>query len=74
MARALKDGELKVERLVHYVTASGVTRPAVITALVSANLVDLRVGRHAETYSSKDLMANQIDTDVWYAGSRRRYD
>ncbi len=46
-------------------------RPAVITALGAGDLVDLRVGQHAETYSDIDLLAASSDTDVWYNTSRR---
>ena len=46
-------------------------RPAVITALGAGDLVDLRVGQHAETYTDIDLLAVSTDTDVWYKSSRR---
>lgn len=69
----LEAGERKVGRLVHYVTSGGKVRPAVITSLGAGNLVDLRVGRHGETYSGIDLMVNSDDVNVWYAGSRRRF-
>ncbi len=46
-------------------------RPAVITALGAGDLVDLRVGQHAETYTDIDLLAASSDTDVWYNTSRR---
>ncbi len=51
--------------------ASGRLRPAVITALGAGDLVDLRVGQHAETYTDIDLLADPDDTDVWYRTSRR---
>ena len=46
-------------------------RPAVITALGAGDLVDLRVGHHAETYTDIDLLADPDDVDVWYRSSRR---
>ncbi len=70
---ALKLGEKKVNRTVTYVTAAGKLRPAIITALGAGNLVDIRIGRHGETYAGVGLMTVYSDVSVWYYATRRRF-
>jgi hypothetical protein len=64
----------KVNRTVHYRTAAGKWRPAVITAVTDSDTATLRVGRHGETYATKDRrsgdrgVANANWNDRWRPG------
>lgn len=70
---ALQAGQKRVNRAVHYHHSDGRIRVAIITALQSGDNVDLRVGRHGETYTNIPNKTTFAGTNTWYAGSRRQY-
>lgn len=55
----------KVNQHVSYLTAGGKLRPATITGVTSASVVDLRVGRHAETYTAVAKQSADNQSGVW---------
>jgi len=73
MSVAPHSGLKQINRTVTYVDAAGGLRPAIITALGVGDAVDLRVGRHGETYANVPLMTATTDLSCWYGTSRRHF-
>lgn len=55
----------KVGHHVGYLTSGGKLRPAIVTGVTSATVVDLRVGHHSETYTAVAKQSADNQSGIW---------